>query len=393
MNVVITHAVRTPIGKFLGQFKELSAVELGAQAVSALLQRAGIAPADVDEVVFGNARQAGGGPNPARQVLVRAGIPVERTATTVNRACGSGLEAICQAARLIERGEATVVVAGGTESMSRVPFELDLRDGFRLGHATVHDGNFRDGFHCPLADQPMGRTAETLAERYAISREAQDEFAAQSQRKCEIARKARRFEAEIAPVIVRDRKGAETRIATDEHPRDGITIAHMRELPPVFKKDGTVHAGNSSGITDGAAAVLVMSEAKAKELGLKPLVKILGWASGGVDPKVMGLGPVPATLKLMKQLRAELYDFELIELNEAFAAQVLACNIELKLPMDRVNVNGGSIALGHPIGATGCRIVVTMLHEMKRLELVRGLASLCISGGLGLSVGFEAVDA
>ncbi len=391
MNVVITHAVRTPIGRFLGGLKDFSAVDLGVAAVGSLFERAGIDRAEVDEVIVGNARQAGGGPNPARQILIKSGIPPERIAMTVNKACGSGLESIVHAARLVKAGEANVVVAGGTESMSRVPFELDLREGYRLGHAKVHDGNFRDGFDCPLAGHPMGRTAETLAEQYDISREEQDAFAVQSQRKAEAAIKAGRFKDEIAPVRWTDRKGNEQTVAEDEHPRAGTTIEGMAKLPAVFKEGGTVHAGNSSGITDGAAMTLVMSEERARSLRLEPMARIVDWANGGVDPKVMGLGPVPATQALLKKMRAELYDFELIELNEAFAAQVLACDRELRLPLDRLNVNGGSIALGHPIGATGCRIVVTLLHEMKRFGMQRGLATLCISGGLGMSVAFEAV--
>lgn len=395
MASVITHALRTPIGKFLGGLKEFSAVELGVFAVKAALERSGIPADQVDELIFGNGRQAGGGPNPARQILVKAGIPVTKIAHTVNKACGSGLEAIAQADRLIELGEAEIVIAGGTESMSRVPFELDLREGLRLGHATVHDGNFRDGFQCPLADQLMGRTAENLAEKFGITRAEQDEFALGSQKKTELARKAGRFRAEIAPVKWTDRKGKELVIDTDEHPRDNCKLEDLATLPAVFKKDGTVSAGNSSGMTDGAACVVVMSEEKAKSLGITPLAKILGFASGGCDPKEMGLGPAPATEALFKKLKTknkrgyELYDFDVIELNEAFAAQVIACDRVMKLPMDRINVNGGSIALGHPIGATGCRIVVTLLHEMKRLSLANGLATLCISGGLGMSMAFE----
>ena len=387
----IVSACRTPIGAFLGQFSELSAVDLGVHAVKAALERAKVEPALVEDVIFGNARQAGGGPNPARQILIKAGLPQTAIGVTLNKACGSGLEAIVQAARVIDCGEADVVVAGGTESMTRVPFELDLRQGFRLGHATVHDGNFRDGFFCPIADQLMGRTAETLAEQYKISREEQDLYAAASQRKCELARKAGRFKREIAPVTIVDKKGAAKVFDTDEHPRDGVTAEQMAKLPAVFKKDGTVHAGNSSGVTDGAAALVLVSEKKLAELKLKPLARVQAWASGGVDPKVMGLGPVPATKNLFKKMggRVELYDFDVIELNEAFAAQVIACNREMNLPMDRVNPNGGSIVLGHPIGATGARIVVTMLHEMERLESPRGLASLCISGGMGMSVAFE----
>lgn len=391
MTVVITHAVRTPIGGFRGSLKGFSAVELGTFAVRSLIDQSGVDGEKVDHLVFGNARQAGGGPNPARQILINAGLSQERTALTVNKACGSGLESIVQAARLVMSGEAKLVVAGGCESMSRVPFELDLREGFRLGHAEVHDGNFRDGFHCPLADQPMGRTAETLAEKYEISRTEQDEFAASSQQKAEAARNAGRFDAEVAPIKYLDRKGNEVVFGTDEHVRDGVTAGSLARLPPVFKKDGTVHAGNSSGITDGAASVLVTTEDHANVLGLQPMARIVDWADGGVDPRVMGLGPVPSTRKLLERMKIGLGDFDLIELNEAFAAQVIACDRELSLPMDRVNVNGGAIALGHPIGATGCRIVVTLLHEMQRQSASRGLATLCISGGMGMSVAFENV--
>lgn len=388
-DVVVTHAVRTPIGKFLGGLKDLSAVQLGTHTVVALLDRAGLERDQVDEVIIGNARQAGGGPNPARQILIGAGIPHQRIAMTLNKACGSGLEAIVHAARLVRGGEAKIVVAGGTESMSRVPFELDLREGLRLGHATLHDGNFRDGFSCPLADQPMGRTAETLAETYEISRDEQDAYAVASQQKSEAAREAGLFEDEIEPIRRTDRKGREVVVDRDEHPRHGATMEQLARLPAVFKKDGTVHAGNSSGITDGAAAVLVMAESEASRLGYTPLARISGWSNGGVPPEVMGLGPVPAVKSYCERFKTSLAEFDLIELNEAFAAQVLACDRELSLPMEKVNVNGGAISLGHPIGATGCRIVVTLLHEMRRREASSGLATLCISGGLGMAVGFR----
>jgi acetyl-CoA C-acetyltransferase len=389
MRVVITHALRTPIGAFLGSLKQFSAVELGVHAVSALLDQAGLARERVDQLIFGNGRQAGGGTNPARQILIGSGIPETRSAMTINKACGSGLESIIQAVRLIRGGEAEIVVAGGTESMTRVPFELDLREGLRLGHATLHDGNFRDGFTCPLTRQPMGLTAETLAERYDISRREQDEYAVGSQQKAEAARKAGRFDAEIAPITVTDRKGQATVVSRDEHPRDGSTVEKLAKLPPVFKRDGTVHAGNSSGITDGAACVLVMSEDKAAELGFTEMAGIDGWTDAGVDPHVMGIGPVPAVRRYLERYDCRLSDFDLIELNEAFAAQVIACDRELELPKDKLNVNGGAIALGHPIGMTGCRIVVTLLHEMLRRDVRRGLATLCISGGLGMAVGFS----
>jgi acetyl-CoA C-acetyltransferase len=380
--IVLTHAVRTPIGKFLGAFRDCSAAELGTAAVRALLARAGCDVGDVDELILGNARQAGGGPNVARQVAVRAGLPQATPAWTVNMACGSGLKAIFCAAQSVALGGARVAVAGGAESMTRVPFLLDrLRLGYgATGDAEVVDGMYRDGFLCPLADQLMGRTAETLAERYAIPRDEQDAFAVHSQRKAAAAWDAGRFADEVAAVTVAGRT-----VDRDEHPRGDATLEGMRALPPVFKADGTVHAGNSSGITDGAAAVLVTTAAEAERRGWEPLARLEGFAQAGVDPAVMGLGPVPATQQLFRRLRLSWDDVDLVELNEAFAAQVLACERELRLPAERLNVNGGAIALGHPIGCTGARIVVTLLHELRRRRARRGLATLCISGGLGLA--------
>ncbi|HTF88710.1 MAG TPA: thiolase family protein [Planctomycetota bacterium] len=389
--VVITHALRTPIGKFMGGFSDLSAADLGTSVVRSLLERSGLAPGEVGELIFGNARQAGGGPNPARQIAVRAGLPVETTAWTVNMACGSGLKALSLAADSIRAGRCSVAIAGGAESMTRLPFLLpQMRTGYRLGHAPLVDAMYQDGFLCPMSKLLMGETAEKLAKQLSISRDAQDELALASQRKCEAARKENRFADEIAPVKVPSKKG-ETVVSVDEHPRDGATIEDLRKLKPVFDPaNGTVTAGNSSGITDGAAALLVMSAEKARELSLEPLAYLGHSAEAGVEPSVMGIGPVPAVRKLEALNALPVASYDLIELNEAFAAQVLACDHELKLPMARVNVNGGAIALGHPIGATGARIVVTLLAQMRRERAAHGLATLCISGGLGIATAFHA---
>jgi len=387
----IISAKRTPIGKFMGAFSKTTAAELGAVAAGAALEAAGARPEQVDELIYGCARQAGNGPNVARQVVRRAGLPDSVPAFTVNKACASGLKAITLARQSIALGEAELILAGGTESMSRVPFLLDrARAGYRLGHAELIDGMYRDGFLCPLCGQLMGETAENLAEKHAIPREEQDRYAAESQNRCETARKAGRFRDEIAPAPGISSDGAKITVDSDEHPRDGVTPASLAKLPPVFKTGGTVHAGNSSGITDGAAAVVVASTRMVKRLGVKPLARIADAASAGVDPKFMGIGPVPAIRKLESRGGWSLAQAELIELNEAFAAQVLACDRELKMDRNRLNVNGGAIALGHPIGATGARVVVTLLHEMKRRGAKHGLATLCVSGGLGMAVRFEA---
>ena len=389
--VVVTHALRTPIGRFLGGLSELSAVDLGASVVRALLARSAIDPRHVDEVLIGNARQAGGGPNPGRQISVRAGVPIETPAWTVNMACGSGLKALSLAVEGIRSGRLRAAIAGGTESMSRLPFLLpDMRRGYRLGHAQVVDGMYRDGFLCPLSGLLMGETAEKLASQYSISRAEQDRFALESQRKCQVARAESRFAAEIAPVDVPGKRGETQRLERDEHPRDDASLEGLAKLPPVFDpQNGTVSAGNSSGITDGAAALLVMSEERARELGLEPLAWVGDTTEAGVPPDVMGLGPVPAVRALRERNGLAPADYDLVELNEAFAAQVLACQRELDLPAERLNVNGGAIALGHPIGATGARIAVTLLHELARRGGRHGLATLCISGGLGLATAFE----
>jgi acetyl-CoA C-acetyltransferase len=390
--VVIAGAVRTPIGRFGGALAGLTAAELGAAAAREALARTGLAPSAVQEAVFGCARQAGGGPNVARQVAWRAGVPQEVPAYTVNMACGSGLKAIELAWRAVRDGDAEVVLAGGVESMSRVPYLLPgARWGYRMGPQPVVDAMYRDGFHCPLSDMLMGETAERLAAEYRIPRVEQDAFALASQGKAGRAQAAGRFESEIVPVRVEGRQGPQE-VRVDEHPRPDTTAASLERLPPVFQPEGgTVTAGNSSGITDGAAAMVVVSGRRARELGLTPLGRVTGVAAAGVDPRVMGIGVVPAVRRLLERTGLALDAFDLIELNEAFAAQVLACDRELRLPADRLNVNGGAIALGHPIGATGARLVVTLLHEMARRRARRGLATLCISGGMGLAAAFEGV--
>jgi acetyl-CoA C-acetyltransferase len=385
-DIVITHALRTPIGKFGGALSPLSAVDMGAHVVKAVLGMAQINTAAVGEIFFGHARQAGCGPNPARQVAIRAGLPDTTIATTINMACASGMRAIVLGAQAILQGDAEIVVAGGMESMSNVPHMIaGLCDGLRMGNKEVTDLMYRDGFLCPLADQLMGRTAETLRMQYNISREEQDEFATASQNKAEAAIKAGRFSDEIAPITIAGRKGSVT-IEHDEPMREGLKVADLARLKPVFMDDGTIHPGNASGITDGASATLIMRADTAKKLGYKPLARIEGWAFAGVDPKVMGIGPVPATHKLNTKLGLKIGDYDLVELNEAFAAQVLACDREMKISRDRLNVNGGAIALGHPIGNTGARIVTTLIHELARRGGKRGLATLCVSGGLGASI-------
>lgn len=391
-NIVIAGAVRTPIGKFGGALKSLSAADLGVAAARGALERSGVPAHAVGEVIFGNARQAGVRPNVARQISYRAGLGESVPAYTINKACGSSLKAILNAYAAVALEDVEVVLAGGTESMSNTPYLLlDARWGQKLGSSEVVDGMYRDGFLCPLCGQLMGATAETLADRHGISREESDRFALESQHRCEKARKEGRLLAEIVPVEVKGRRGEIERVSTDEHPRDGATLESLQKLPPVFRKDGIVHAGNSSGITDGAAAVVVLTEAKAKALGVEPMARIVAYASAGVDPAVMGIGPVPAVRKVLEKTNLGLDEIDLIELNEAFAAQVIACHRELGFDMDRLNVNGGAIALGHPIGATGARIVVTLVHEMARRKARRGIATLCISGGMGLALLLESL--
>ncbi len=388
-DLVIAGAVRTPLGKFGGSLAALPAPELGAVAARAAILRAGLGPELIDLTIMGNARPAGVGPNPARQIAHRSGVPVGSPAYTVNMACGSGLRAIINACQSVSSGECEVALAGGAESMSRVPYLLEgARFGYRLGHQKVTDAMYRDGFLCPLCDQVMGETAETLAETYGISRAEQDAFSAESQRRCEVARASGRFVDEIVPVTLPGPKG-DTVITQDEHPRDGVTAESLSRLPPVFRKNGTVHAGSSSGLVDGAAAMVVLSAASAQRLGVAPLGRVLAFTSAGVDPALMGIGPVPAVRRLLERTRMSLGDIDLIEINEAFASQVLACQRDLGFDLARTNVLGGAIALGHPIGATGARITVTLLHEMRRRGARYGLATVCISGGQGIAMLLE----
>jgi len=390
--VYILSAVRTPIGKYGGSLAGFTAPDLGVVAAQAALQRAQVPPEEVNEVIFGHARQAGNGPNPARQIAVRAGVPVEVPAYTVNQACASGMKAIALGCDQILMGRAEVLLAGGTEAMSRVPYFVDGgRWGARLGHQELVDGMYRDGFLCPLSRMVMGETADLLAAQYRISREEQDAYAFCSQRRAADALACGRFSEEIAPMIVRDKKGERTFMA-DEHPRAGTTLQSLAELPAVFSKSGTVTAGNASGITDGAAAVVLGSEdwvRRSASTIKTPLARIVDYSVAGVDPKVMGLGPVPAIHQLLKRTGRRLEDYDLVELNEAFAAQVLACDRELHFDRERLNVNGGAIALGHPIGCTGARITVTLLHAMGTRKARRGLATLCVSGGLGMALEIE----
>ena len=386
VEIVIAGAVRTPLGKFGGSLSSLSVPDLGAVAARQAIARAGLTPSDIEESIMGNARPAGVGPNPARQIAHRAGIPDAAPAYTVNMACGSSLRAILSACQGIAAGDREVVLAGGAEAMSRVPFLLEgVRFGYKMGHQRVTDAMYRDGFLCPLCEQVMGETAETLAERYRITRAEQDAFAAESQRRCERARKSGRFDDEIVPVTIEGRQGPIV-ISGDEHPRDGVTAESLSTLPPVFKKDGTVHAGSSSGLVDGASAMVLLSAAAARRLGARPLARVVAYAEAGVDPALMGIGPVPAVRALLSRTGLKIEDIDLIEINEAFAVQVLACQRDLGFDLARTNVNGGAIALGHPIGATGARITTTLIHEMRRRKARRGLATLCISGGLGIAL-------
>ncbi|HEV8589780.1 MAG TPA: thiolase family protein [Pyrinomonadaceae bacterium] len=385
--VFLTGAVRTPIGRFGGSLKDWSAADLGVVVAKEALRRANISPDKIEDSIWGCARQAGGGPNVARQITFRAGAPDSVPAFTVNQACGSGLRAIILAAEKIMLGRTNVVLAGGTESMSRVPyFAESARWGARLGHVELVDGMYRDGFNDPLSGMVMGETAEELAKRYEIARDEQDEYAVRSQQRAAAAIDGGKFDAEIVPLELKNRKGSPTLFARDEHPRASTTAADLKRLAPVFSKEGTITAGNSSGITDGASAVLVMSEDALKQSGAEPLARILDYEIVGVPPEIMGIGPVPATRGLLERQKLSLSDIDLIELNEAFAAQVIACDRELQFDNERLNVNGGAIALGHPIGCTGVRITTTLLHEMKKRKAKLGLATLCISGGMGISL-------
>ena len=384
---VIVSAARTPIGSYGGAFASLSAVELGVVAAKEAIKRAGIEPSMVEEVYLGNILGAGLGQNVARQVSLGAGIPIETPALTINMVCGSGLRAVSMAAQFVESGQCDIILCGGTESMTDTPYLLPKsRWGLRMGDGKVVDYMVHDGLWDIFNDYHMGITAENVAEQYGLTREEQDKFAAQSQTRAEEAQKSGRFADEIVPVIIPQRKGDPLIIDTDEYPRHGSTVEKMSKLKPAFKKDGTVTAGNASGINDGAAALIVMSKEKADELGVKYMCEIAGYGSAGVDPKVMGLGPVPATKKALANAGWTIDDLELIEANEAFAAQALAVTKDLSLNPEITNVNGGAIALGHPIGASGARILVTLLYEMQKRDVKKGLATLCIGGGMGTSL-------
>lgn len=385
--VVIVAAVRTPIGSFGGSLKDISAVDLGSLVIKNAIERAGLKPEQVDEVIMGNVLGAGLGQNVARQMSVHAGVPVTVPAFTINKVCGSGLKAVQLAAQAVLCGDAEVVVAGGAENMSQAPYILpNQRWGSRMGNATVVDTMLRDGLTDGFEDYHMGITAENVAEQYGITREDQDSFALQSQKRAVAAVESGRFKEEIIPVEIPQRRGEPLVFDTDEFPRKDVSLEGLSKLRPAFQKDGSVTAGNSSGINDGAAAVVVMSAEKAKELGITVLATIKSYASSGLDPKVMGCGPIYASRKALEKAGLTVADLDLVESNEAFAAQACAVAKELNLDLEKVNVNGGAISLGHPIGASGCRILVTLLHEMQKRDAKRGLATLCIGGGMGTAL-------
>ncbi|HEX8746919.1 MAG TPA: acetyl-CoA C-acetyltransferase [Pyrinomonadaceae bacterium] len=385
--IYLVGSVRTPIGRFGGSLSSLTAADMGVEVARESLKRARLSPSEIQDSVWGCARQAGGGPNVARQITYRAGLPETVPAFTVNQACGSGLRAIIMAAEAIRLGRARAVLAGGTESMSRVPYFAEgARWGMRMGNMELVDGMYRDGFNDPLSGLVMGETAENLARQYEISREEQDAFALRSQQRAERAIDSGRLDDEVLPVEMKGRKGETTRFARDEHYRAGATIEALKKLRPVFSKDGTVTAGNSSGITDGAAALVVMNEETLKSSGAQADARLVDYEISGVAPEIMGIGPVPAVRNLLARQKLSLDEIDLIELNEAFAAQVIACDRELKFDPERLNVNGGAIALGHPIGCTGVRITTTLMHEMRRRGARRGLSTLCISGGMGIAI-------
>ncbi|HEX4567508.1 MAG TPA: acetyl-CoA C-acetyltransferase [Vicinamibacterales bacterium] len=401
-DVVIVGAARTPIGRYGGTLRNVHPAELGAVAARAAIERAGLTPDAIDEVLIGHARQAGAGPNPARQVGKRAGVPDSVPAQTINKACASGMQTIATGAQSIVLGESEIVLAGGIESMSRMPYLIDSEDarwGHKMGNFTLVDAMYRDGFTCSVCGMIMGETVEVLARQYGITREASDAYALESQHRAGRAIAAGHFVDEIAPVDLSGyaARGLKTAgpLTADEHPRPDTTIEGLRKLKTVFGTveghPGIVTPGASSGVTDGGAAVVIMSADEAKARGVKPLARLIGWASAGVDPRLMGVGPVPAVKKLLKKTGFSLDDFDLVELNEAFAAQVLAVLKDLPIPMEKLNVNGGAIALGHPIGCTGTRIVVTLLYEMMRRKARRGLATLCVSGGMGMAMAIELV--
>lgn len=389
-DVVIVSAARTAVGKFGGSLAKVSAPDLGATVIRAVLERAGLKPEQVSEVILGQVLTAGSGQNPARQSLIKAGLPNAVPGMTINVVCGSGLKAVMLAANAIIAGDADIVVAGGQENMSAAPHVLPgSRDGFRMGDAKLVDSMIVDGLWDVYNQYHMGVTAENVAKEYGITREQQDAFAALSQNKAEAAQKAGRFDDEIVPVEIPQRKGEPLRFATDEFVRHGVTAESLAGLKPAFSKEGSVTAANASGLNDGAAAVLVMSAKKAEALGLKPLARIKAYATSGLDPKVMGMGPVPASRRCLERAGWTPADLDLMEINEAFAAQACAVNQQMGWDTSKINVNGGAIAIGHPIGASGCRILVTLLHEMQKRDAKKGLASLCIGGGMGVALALE----
>ncbi len=383
--IVIAAAARTPVGAFNGALSSLSADALGTVAIQAALARAGVDPADVSEVVLGQVLQAGAGQNPARRAAVNAGVPVEKTAYGINQLCGSGLRSVALGFQAIRNGDSTIVVAGGQESMSQAPHALHLRGGVKMGSAEMIDTMLRDGLMDAFQGYHMGTTAENVARQWGLTREEQDAFAASSQQKAEAAQKAGRFQEEIIPVTIKGRKG-DVVVSDDEHPKHGTTVDSLAKLRPAFAKDGTVTAGNASGINDGAAALVLMSAEEAARRAIQPLGRVISWATAGVDPAIMGTGPIPASRLALAKAGWSVDDLDLIEANEAFAAQALAVNTDLGWDVAKVNVNGGAIALGHPIGASGARVLVTLLHEMRRRDARKGLATLCIGGGMGIAL-------
>ncbi len=383
--IVIAAAARTPVGAFNGALSSLSADALGTVAIQAALARAGVDPADVSEVVLGQVLQAGAGQNPARRAAVNAGVPVEKTAYGINQLCGSGLRSVALGFQAIRNGDSTIVVAGGQESMSQAPHALHLRGGVKMGSAEMIDTMLRDGLMDAFQGYHMGTTAENVARQWGLTREEQDAFAASSQQKAEAAQKAGRFQEEIIPVTIKGRKG-DVVVSDDEHPKHGTTVDSLAKLRPAFAKDGTVTAGNASGINDGAAALVLMSAKEAARRAIQPLGRVMSWATAGVDPAIMGTGPIPASRLALAKAGWTVDDLDLIEANEAFAAQALAVNTDLGWDVAKVNVNGGAIALGHPIGASGARVLVTLLHEMRRRDARKGLATLCIGGGMGIAL-------
>lgn len=387
-DVVIAGAARTPVGAFNGALASLTAAELGTIAISSALERAGIPASDVDEVVLGQVLTAATGMNPARQALLAAGIPDDRTAYLVNQVCGSGLRSVAQGFQAIKLGEANVVVAGGQESMSQAPHASQMRNGTKMGDVTLVDTMIKDGLWCAMMGYHMGNTAENVAEKWQITRDEQDAFAAGSQQKAEAAQNAGRLKDEITPVTISSRKG-DIVVEADEYPRHGTTIETLGRLRPAFNKDGTVTAGNASGINDGAAAIILTSSDEAKSRGLKPLARIASWATAGVEPSVMGSGPIPASRKALEKAGWSVDDLDLVEANEAFAAQAIAVNRDMGWDPAIVNVNGGAIAIGHPIGASGARVLVTLLHEMEKRDAKKGLTTLCIGGGMGIAMCIE----